>query len=636
MDWVAAIGAAPGWAATYGDLTYDRATDKALLSGLRIEYATAQVSIAFEPISITGYAEQPDGSFGATQVTIHGATLTAGTVAVAIADVRLDGLGDIPRALGGGFTWDQQQPFTSMMRAYAPLTDIRLRHGGIGAMAVVATAEDGSTVISYKDISIDGWADGKVLSARAGRTTIETETPDGALKFGVGSMEARDIDYAAMRRVYDPDQYVDGVGDQIWRPAVGLIGYHDIAIDGPDTKVTIAAVTAEGYRVRQPERSIAAVFDKIMRDPSADEDLTTEEMRTVVGLASAFAIDRMAARDIDVEAAGEGQGHLGGVTIADFSAERIGEFSINDVSVAIDAGSAKIGRIALGGMVFPDLEGLIEAAEAEEAGEEVDYNALAVKLGFIEALKVDVETADRERVQLAKARLDLSNHVGSIPTLIGLDIAGLDVPASVIDDEAMRTMWQALGYDRILADCTVKLAWKEQDDSVVVDDFRFVVADVAAVSLSGVLGGLGREALEDLEKLPEALENLALVRGTLTVEDDSLMDRWIRLQAAAAGVEPADLREQIAQSLPDMIAGIGGESFQEQLLPVLQAFVMRYGSITATAAPVAPIPVAALAVLAETAPQSLPDLLGVTVAGVAGKGPAASEEPAPQPQGPAQ
>ena len=441
--WVAAIDDAPGWTATYGDLIYDPATDTALLSGLEIESVPGGIVIAFEPISIVGYAEQIDGTFSATSVTTNSANITANTAEITASDIRLDNLGILTNDANGRFPSDPQHPFTSLMRIYALVTSISLKHGGIGSISINSMARGETALTTYKGISVDDWAEGKVASMTAGTVTIESETPDGPIKVSIGGAEARDMDFAAIMRVLDPSQYAEGVGDGIWHSALGFAGYNDLAVDGPDAKVTIASISAENFMVRQPVRSIAGYFDKIMLDPDAGEDLTPEEMRDIVGFLSAFSIGRLAVRGIDVDAEDGGQGHLGGMTFSDFSAEGLGEFSLDDIDAnAEDAGFAKIGRIAVGDIVFPDLERVIDATEAWEAGEELDYGSLAFelgafKLGFIEVLGIDVETPEVPHYQLGKFRLDLANYVGPIPTLITLKIAGLDVPAMVTPDAAM-------------------------------------------------------------------------------------------------------------------------------------------------------------------------------------------------------
>ncbi len=403
--WIAELAGVPGWTATYGELAYDQATDTARLTGLKIEYAAANVAIAFDPISITGYVERPDGTFGVGTVIAQGATVKSDTAQITIADVRLDNLGNVPKDFGGA-AWDGTHPFTSMMRAYARMTDIHMDHGGVGSVAAVATTPDGdTTTLAYKDFAMDGWADGKVARAELGAMTIDTATQEGPVKTSIAGIEARDIDYAAMRRVYDPDQYASGVIDHDWHTAIGSIAYGDIVVDNPVTKVTVGGVTLADFKVRQPERSIAAVFDRVMLDPQSGENLTPEDEDTLLGFVSAFSLGRLEVHDVAVDTP-DGNGQLGGAALVDLSSDGLGEFSTDGLDItATDAGAVKVGHFALGGIVFPSLKSLMAASQAEQSGEEIDYGSLAMKLGFVEAADIDVTVPDGTEVHSSRRGL---------------------------------------------------------------------------------------------------------------------------------------------------------------------------------------------------------------------------------------
>ena len=519
--------------------------------------------------------------------------------------MRLDNIGNVLKNFSDGVAWDPQRPFTSLMQAYSRLVDIRLEHGEIGSVSLVVQADGEDVVIAYRDVAIDDWADGKVASATTGPMIIESVTPEGPFSISIANTVGRDFDYAAALRIYDPDKYVGGVGDGIWRNAAALIEYNGIIFDGPDARVSFASVGVENVRVRQPERSFNEFFDRAMLDPHANEEPTPEELRAILGYLSAFSIGAMTFRELSVESDDGGTGKLGSVSVLDFSAEGIEEFSVNDFAATIPGkGFVNVDRVALGGVVFPPMEVLLEAAEAEQTGADFDFGRVAAQLAYFETLGIDVDVADSPRFKLDKARLDLGNYVGPIPTLLALDIAGADLPASAIEDPGMRAMWLAMGYDRVRGDLMANLAWNESEQSVSIDNVRLSIADFGAVSLNAQLLGLTREALLDVDSLPDALVGMSFVGGSVVLEDYPILDRWIDQQAAVTGQEPAQLRQQIAVLLTALTANIGNSDFRDQLQRVLAASVMIPGSITATAMPTAPVPVAALAVLAQSAPPT--------------------------------
>jgi hypothetical protein len=613
-DWVAAIDGASGWSANINNVTYDKATDTAVVTGLTIAYAPISLSVSFQPITIVGYAETSDGTFGAETVATDGATATGEGFEASLAGIRYEGVGNLKKDFDRLAAWDPQRPFTSLMQAYARFRDIRLTRAAIDSLSVTTDKRGEQALLKYEDIAIEGWADGEIARITTGALTIAAAGVADPVSITVAGTESRGIGYTALLRIYDPDQYVGGVGDGIWRNAAEFVGYDRIVFDTPEAKVTFGKLRIEDFRVRQPERSFNAFFDRAFLNPQDQNEPTPEELRAIFGYLSSFAIGSMSLQDVAVEAEDGGTGHLGQMRLVDASAERIGEFSLTDIAVSPpDRGNIAIGRLGVGGIVFPPLAAVVEAAEAEEAGRDFDYGRLATQMAFLEGRTIDVNVPDSPRIRLDKARLDLGNYVGPTPTAIALDVAGVDLTAAAIDDPKTRAMWQALGYDHIRGDFGARLAWNESDESVTIDDFRFAVDGVGAMSLSAVLTGLSREALGNIEILQGAFAGLSFVRGTLSLENYDVLDRWIDHQAAMTGGEPAALRRQLAVMLAEITTGVGNADFQEQLRQVLETAVMAPGSITASATPAAPVPLAALGLLAQSAPASLPDLLGLAI-----------------------
>ena len=626
-DWVAGIDSASDWSARFDNLSYDTATDTAVLTGLTIENGRAGLMLSFDPISVSGYVERDDGSFEADGVSTDGATIAATGLSGRISDIRLEGLANVTKDFSTGIEWDPQRPATSLIQAYARFVDVRLAHGTFGELSLELTYKrdsiPASYQFSYKNLVIDDWTNGKITNVSAGPVTSNLTMPNGTVRTAIASTSARDIDYAAITRVYDPDQYAGGVGDHIWRNAMSYAEIKDISIEvglesslRHEMKETIGLLAIEDFRVRQPTRSVNEFLDRVMLDPEANEAPTPDELRAALDYLSSLSLGAITLRDfgMEIDADHGGTTRISEIAIRDFSSEGIGEFSIDDLAVRqFGDGVVDIDRLAFGGVVFPPIEAFVEAAEAEEAGEEFDYARFATQLAFFEANAVDIDMPDNPHVKLDKARLDLGNYVGPIPTLMALEVAGADLPVTAIEEPRARAMWQALGYDRIHGDFDARLTWNENDESVAIDDFRAAIDGVGALSLNAVLSGLSRAALDNLDGLPAALAGLDFVRGTLSLENYDILDRWIDRQAALSGSEPATLRRQLAALLAEMTSGFGDVGFQERLRQVLEASVMVPGSITATAMPSIPVPLAALAILAQSAPASLPDLLGLTI-----------------------
>ena len=171
-NWVAAIDAAPDWSATFDSLSYDRGTDTALLSGLTIAYAPTRITANFEPISVVGFVETPGDTFAIDLVATDGATVVGETFEATVADIRYEDLGNLSDNFTELVAWDSQKPFTSLMRAYARVLDIRLGRAEIGSLTMTAEDNGENVILSYEGLTLEDWAGGKIERITTGPFTM--------------------------------------------------------------------------------------------------------------------------------------------------------------------------------------------------------------------------------------------------------------------------------------------------------------------------------------------------------------------------------------------------------------------------------------------------------------------------------
>ena len=250
---------------------------------------------------------------------------------------------------------------------------------------------------------------------------------------------------------------------------------------------------------------------------------------------------------------------------------------------------------------------------ASESGIDFDPMPLIPTMGFAEAVGVDVTQGGKKLGAVDRARIDLGDYIGPVPTSIASDVRGLDLDLSQIDDRRAREMIKGLGYDRLVADYGFRLSWREADEAVILDGFKLAIKDLATMNADATLTGLTRQAIQDPKQLEGALSSLLFTRGKLSVEDKSIVERAVGMQAKKMNVEPDKFRQQIAGALPLFLMVLKNPGFQAKLAPALQAFIKAPGTMTITAAPATPVPLLKLIETADSAPQKLPDLLQVEI-----------------------
>jgi hypothetical protein len=284
------------------------------------------------------------------------------------------------------------------------------------------------------------------------------------------------------------------------------------------------------------------------------------------------------------------------------------------VNLSGGAGAIKLAKFAVGGLAAPAPDAVRKAVAAPEA---IDYASLIPPLTYVEADGLNVALPDVVTASLDRLRLDLADYSGIVPRTIGLDLAAADLPADVLPSDHARDLLARFGYDRLHLDAAAHVDGSAPGD-IAVKDFRVAMKDAGSLSGSADLAGSFPMTAADVRAAPESL---AVKTGTLTVTDDSLVERLLGAQAIKLKVDPEKFRQQFATGLPFMLMFLNNRDLQAKLTPALQGFIRNGGSLTAVAAPAKPVPLAEIASAAKAQPFTLFGLLGTSVSGVPGPQP---------------
>lgn len=633
--WVASIDASPDWQASYKSIVYDAAADRAVLTGLSIHSQVPGIEIDFGSVALTGFALTADGGFSASRITADEGTLEAGPFKLALSDAEVNALA-VPAL--STMTWDTQHPFTSAVRAYAPLSRLTMTNGRIGSLGVIETNAGVASRIVYDQFRIDRWAGGKIAGITAGPLSMESPSPDGLMQMKVGSVEARDIDIDAALHVFDPDRYAGGAGDGVWHKVTGLAAYHDFAVDGPGLKLTMKLLSAEDFRLRQPSHSFAGYLDRVIANPKAPTD-DPQSVQAMVDMVSAYGLGRLGISGLDIGAVGVERFHVGGFNVSDLSIDRLGEFAVDDVATDVPfVGAFKLGHFAIGNVALPGADALVQALLAGGSGGNGNPAALAPKPGFVEMAGLDINAPDLVQISLDKMRVDLADYVGAVPTSMAADVGHLVVPVSVLS-AGEQAVFAKLGYDTLDLDYRLKTRWNAADETLHVDQLQASMKGAGGLDLSMLLAGLPREAFEQPQSLPDVFSGLTLKSARLTLNDDSIVGKGLDLLAEKMHAPPDTFRQRFASIMPLVLslfvlhdpkvaALVRDTGILAKLAPVVKAFVASPGSsIAISLAPPTPVTFSAISAAADNEPATLLDMLGLTAESSA-KAPDKVEAPA--------
>ena len=231
---------------------------------------------------------------------------------------------------------------------------------------------------------------------------------------------------------------------------------------------------------------------------------------------------------------------------------------------------------------------------------------------------VVVTTEDGKTVPIASIGFSASDYVGDTPRKAAFDMKGLVVPLDPKDPDVAPI--RALGYENLALDASFSGSWDDKTGRLEIADLTIGTPDTGALKIAAVVGGLTPQVVEEMkkaegdqEKSLAALQKLSVESLSLRWNDASLAARVLAQQAKDQGVDAQTYAKQLKLMLPAVLSMVGNKGFEKKVATAAGTFLDAPKSLRIVAKPATPVPFAMLVGTALTAPQSLPDVLGVDV-----------------------
>ena len=200
---------------------------------------------------------------------------------------------------------------------------------------------------------------------------------------------------------------------------------------------------------------------------------------------------------------------------------------------------------------------------------------------------------------------------------------------SAFPEAEARALFAALGYSTIEGSLSMDGMWNPSDGRTTIDAMVLSVENAGALSLGLDLSGYTPEFIESLQmtsrKMREGgddqggLAMLGLMQqvnfhsASIRFEDDSLTQKILEFVAAQQGMKPSDIANQAKAIIPFAMAQLNNPEFTTEVTLAVSNYLDDPKSIEITATPSTPMPIAMLIASGMSAPESLPNQLGVKV-----------------------
>lgn len=475
--------------------------------------------------------------------------------------------------------------------------------------------------ISYGPITVGPVENGTLDELSYGEITLtqSTDVPDGTgevtpteVTVTYGPITGRNIDVRPLAALLTG---IDA-GDQ---PGVVAenITVEKVVVDGGDEfRFSIGQAVIENFTMDASRGPLMAKFDELMIAAVNNEEPDPIAMvETVLDMYGTYGFGLYSIQNIETSGP-DFTMRIGDVRAEGLGPDGLDRMAVLDVSVNASDGSGSLGAFELRGFVWPSREGIEASIMQGMAGMEATPEAMLAflpALGSIAVRDLAVDAANFGALELGNFSLDLGGYIGPVPTSLAMTLQGLSMPAAALQDPNTAMMAQMIGADPIRADGTLSLRWDEDTQRFELAE-DFTVENIGRLVTDATVSGIPRTIFEDPSQAQAALATAAVNGLTLRFEDAGLTPFLLGMIGQQAGVPAEEFAAGIASQVEAQLGAITGDaSFAGSVGEAVRTFLTDPQSLTVTAAPLNPVPVAQIMGAAMTAPAALPGILGFTI-----------------------
>jgi hypothetical protein len=213
-------------------------------------------------------------------------------------------------------------------------------------------------------------------------------------------------------------------------------------------------------------------------------------------------------------------------------------------------------------------------------------------------------------------------------------LSDLKADLSTVEDPKAKEALAKLNLQTLQGGVTMSGSWELASGKIAVDEYAFDVKDVGRLNLTLELSGYTlafltgmQEAMKAAEANPNKdeanaamgmsmmglVQQLTFNGASLSFEDASITKKLLDYAGSEQGVTGDQLAQSLKGLVPIMIAQLNMPDLQNQISAAVNTYLDDPKSITISAEPKEPVPFPMIMGAAMGAPNTIPQVLGVTV-----------------------
>ncbi|MFN7102507.1 MAG: hypothetical protein ACK4N1_07755 [Pseudorhizobium sp.] len=246
---------------------------------------------------------------------------------------------------------------------------------------------------------------------------------------------------------------------------------------------------------------------------------------------------------------------------------------------------------------------------------------------------VDVSVDGRSIFSLASATS--TTDIADDNSTIGFDVevAGIKADLSIVEDPKARDTIQSLGLTSLDGSMSMSGNWQAADGLVDIEDYTLDFANVGTLSTSLSFSGYTLDFIKAAEETSRAMQpaagkqaqdaaglamlglmqRLTFNSAEISFRDAGLTNRALDYAGKEQGVSGNTMAQMLKGMTPLLLAQYNVPELQNMVSQAINAYLDNPGNLIISAAPENPVPFPMIMGAAMGAPNTLPDVLGVTV-----------------------
>ncbi len=263
-------------------------------------------------------------------------------------------------------------------------------------------------------------------------------------------------------------------------------------------------------------------------------------------------------------------------------------------------------------------------------------NSLASVLLYEEATTGPIEVKVDGKSVASIGSSKLTTDVSDDEKTVGFDLQVADIKAdlSTIDDPATKQTISDLGVTSLDGKISMVGSWELEPGTLAIEEYAFDFANVGKLDMSISLSGYTLDFVRSANETAKAMEanpnkqeaeqaaNLAMLglmqrltfnSAMIRFEDAGITEKGLDVAGKSQGTSGDQMAQMIKAMTPIMLAQYNIPELQNALSQAVNTYLDNPGSLTITAQPQNPVPFPMILGAGMGAPNTLPQVLGVTV-----------------------